>query len=698
MTSAAVGRARATPAALARAVPIWVWLAGIVLLSALLRYGFGRRMVAPWIMIDELVYSELAKSFAESGSFLIRGEPAGGAYGIVYPILISPAYALFDAVPDAYAAAKAINAILISLAAIPAYFLARRVLGPYPALAAAGLSVALPSLLYSGTLMTENAFYPIFLCAALALLLAVERPTPLRVVILLAVTGVAFATRAQALVLVPALVLAPLLLLFFQRRGWRSLADYRWLYGIPAATGVVLLAVQAVRGRSPLDLLGAYRVTGEESYDLGEVARWLFRHVAEFDLSLAVVPFAAFLLLLLLARRLEARDQAFLAVATALSACLLVQVAAFASKHALRVEERNMFYLAPFFLIALLLWIERGAPRPEPHAAVAAGAAAVLPAFLPFSTLITTSAVSDTFGLLPWWTVHEWGVSRERLWLVVLPACAAAAAAFLLVPRRYALLLPALVLLFFAVTAQPVEERLRTASIGALFQGITVPTRDWVDRAVGSDAEVAAVWTGRQPDGLTVLQNEFFSRSIGPVYTTGAGALPGGLAQTPLTLDRPTGYLVDDHRERVTARYALVDDSLPLVGREVARDDRKGLSVVETDGDLRVRYAVTGTYDDGWSGPTATYVRYGCAGGTVAVTTESDPRLFDGPQRLVARSAGEVVARGVVPRVGTGRLVVPLRPDGDRCVIHFTVSPSAVPGPADPRRLGTHFRSFAYRP
>src|SRR5205823_7940406 len=102
------------------------------------------------------------------GHFLIRDVPAAWSFGAVYPVLISPAYRLFSAVPDAYEAAKAINSVLMSLAAIPAYLLARRVLPKPPALFAAVLSLALPSLLYTGNLMTENAFYPIFLCVALA--------------------------------------------------------------------------------------------------------------------------------------------------------------------------------------------------------------------------------------------------------------------------------------------------------------------------------------------------------------------------------------------------------------------------------------------------------------------------------------------------------------------------------------------------
>ena len=65
--------------------------------------------------------------------------------------------------PTAYAAAKAINAVLMSLAAIPAYFLARRLLPARLSLVVAALTVTVPSMLYTGELMTENAFYPIFL-------------------------------------------------------------------------------------------------------------------------------------------------------------------------------------------------------------------------------------------------------------------------------------------------------------------------------------------------------------------------------------------------------------------------------------------------------------------------------------------------------------------------------------------------------
>jgi len=143
VSAVAAGRARAV------AVPTWLWLGGIVVVSAVVRIALAHRMVAPWIMVDELIYSELAKSFAAHGQFLVRDVPSHG-YGFVYPILIAPAWRLFASVTDAYTAAKAIDSVLMSLAAVPAYFLARRVVRPATALVAAGLAVAVPSLVYTG--------------------------------------------------------------------------------------------------------------------------------------------------------------------------------------------------------------------------------------------------------------------------------------------------------------------------------------------------------------------------------------------------------------------------------------------------------------------------------------------------------------------------------------------------------------------
>jgi len=151
-------------------------LAAMILASVGVRLWLAWRVPTPWIMVDELIYSEMAKSFAAGGHFLIRGSPAGIS-AVGYPFLISTGW-LFGPVAAAYGIAKAFNAALVSLTAIPIYFWAARLVGKrWLALVASALVLMMPALLYSGMLMTENAFLPTFVLAVWAIAVALERPT-----------------------------------------------------------------------------------------------------------------------------------------------------------------------------------------------------------------------------------------------------------------------------------------------------------------------------------------------------------------------------------------------------------------------------------------------------------------------------------------------------------------------------------------
>ncbi|MEJ7569065.1 MAG: glycosyltransferase family 39 protein, partial [Gaiellaceae bacterium] len=239
-----------------RRVPTWVWLAGIVAGSIVFRAWLGSRMPAPFIFTDELQYQENARSLAAGEGIEVRGEPYG-IVSVLYPLLLAPAYLLYDSLPVAYAAARTINAVAMSLAAIPAFLLARRVLPSSLSLLAALLAVALPSLAYTGTLMSENAFYPAFLLAAWALVRALETPSIARQAVLIAACGVAALVRVQGLAVVLAALSAPLLLRAVARRPLRPFLP---LYAVVAGGAVLALVAQLARGASRNDLVGAYAV------------------------------------------------------------------------------------------------------------------------------------------------------------------------------------------------------------------------------------------------------------------------------------------------------------------------------------------------------------------------------------------------------------------------------------------------------
>ena len=685
MTAVAAVRARATT------LPAWVWLGAIVVVSSGVRIALAHRVVTPWIMVDELIYSELAKSLASHGEFLVRGVPSNG-YGFVYPALIAPAFGLFGSVPHAYAVAKGINGVVMSLAAIPTYLLARRLVEPVPALVAAALSVAVPSMLFTGMLMTENVFYPVFLLTTLVLVVTLERPTPLRQVLLLALCGFAFATRAQAVAFVPAVLVAPVLHGWIERDLPARLRRFTPLYGIVGGLAVLALAATAARGRSPLSLLGAYRAATSSAYSLGTVLHYVLWHVAELDLYVGVLPFAALLALWFAPRVASPAARAYAAATLPLVVFFLVEVAAFASTESQRIEERNDFYLMPLLLIALVAVAATRRP-----ALVAALVAGVLPVALPFAKFVNPSAVSDTFGLLPWWWVQDQGIHFGALRLVALASGLAAGIAFLVVPR---LALAALVGLYFVVASVVIENGrhgIHQAAVGSLFAGIRVADPDWIDRAVGRDAHVAFVWH-YAGETRPLWNNEFFNRSVGDVYTVdGPDPADGGLPETPVR-ERRDGTLVDGRGRPPHVGYAV--SYTDIAGRPGARDAKLGLALYRVHGPLVVLTRVRGLYpNDTWSGRRVTYRRLRCHGGHLSVRLGTDEQLFETAQVVTARVAGRVVGRISVPPGEQPTLDVPLRADPQHtCTVVFTMSQLRVPrGTRDTRRLGAHFYALDFR-
>jgi hypothetical protein len=689
-----------------RRVPAWAWLGGIVVGSALLRLWLVRGLPAPFVFVDELIYSELARSLAAGDGYAVRETPVTG-YSLLYPLLIAPAYAAFDDLTQAYAAAKGINAVVMSLSAVPAYLLARRVARPGLSLVAAAAAVVVPSMAYTGTITTESLFYPASLVLALLLAHWLERPSVGRLAALLGSLAVAYATRSQALAFVPAIATAPLVLAVLRGRA-AELRRYVPLYALLAAATIALVALQAVRGRSLTDLLGAYSIVGEGGYDVGEMLRYWLWHVEELALYAAVLPVAALLVLLARGRVLPPRVQEHLATTVALLVWSTAVVGAFASRFASdRVQDRYLFFLVPLLVVALVAWVELGAPRPQPVTAVAAGVALALPLVFPYIRFIGEPAKSDTLGLIPLWTWNDHLVAG-RYWLTVAAVGLPLVLLFLLVPARAAIVAPLVVVALLAIASRPVwsgPQGFVAAGTGALFQGIRGVERSWIDAEVGTDDQVVALWTGRA-DRFTVNQNEFFNRRVGRVLYT-SEPTPGGIGETRVTLG-PDGVFRDPDGAPVRAPYALLDGSVTPDGVVVARDELLGTTLWRLSGPLSSTTRVTGLYpNDTWSGRTVTWKRLRCEPGRLAVSLRSDPSLFTEPQVVRATTTwvggrAEAVAR-VAPD-GRATLPIAVAPAADgSCAVAFTVEPTAVPsevipGSADDRVLGAHFDAFAYTP
>lgn len=694
--------------------------AGLVLISAVVRILLAHRVPAPWIMSDELLYSDLAESFNEHHRMLFRDHAR--PFQSIYPILISPAW-LADPVPSAYTIVKGLNAVLMSLAAIPFYLWARRLLPQAHALGALVLFLLLPAFVFSNEVMTENAAFPAILLALLAIAWALERPTPLRQVLTIAAIGLACAARLQALVLFLGLPTAIVLKGLLDARATsaertaafilRSLRPYVWALGLIVFGGLAYVALKVAHGTGLAGILGAYQGS-ESGYSVEGVARWFVFHVAELPFAVALVPASALIVLFGLALKRSAdttdAERAFLAVVAGSSVWMIIQVAAFASQFSQRIEERNLIYLEPLLLIALLLWIARGLPRPPVLTGVAALVPAGLLVALPLENLLNVSIKSDTFALVPLLRlapVLNGGTYDMRILLAL--GAIAAALAFLWLPNRFAApLLPLGVGVFLALTSATVFGTVRGQAFAAR-AAPGVPDLNWIDDRLGTDGKVVFVNNqGLDGDPHSLWQTEFWNRSVHPVLNLAA---PADVLGRTAALDPATGRITpvepDIAREAATASYAVAPATLELAGRRLEQPGRLALYRIEQP--LRLARLTSGIYADGWTADRASLTQYvtpastpgvlvmllrrptvgrrGLIGPARVAITLGTLRIVNGTHTFV-RAA--VVRSVVVPEsdVTVVRIAVPRPPFHLEMGITPTFSPEQLGVSADSRQLG----------
>ena len=671
----------------------------------------SRNVAGPWIFVDELIYSELGRS-AFTG-FSIRSLQVSG-YGDIYPFVIAPAYWLFTDLVMAYAAVKVINAVVMSLVAVPVYFLARTLMGRRWALVAAVLAVIVPSMAYTGVVMTESAFYPAFATTMMMIVFTLRKPTLLRQLLTLATIGLCYEVRPQGAIIGPAYLVSIILIValdgVFAERSRRvaelgkGLLKYlpTWLIGIGGLAAFAVL--QHSRGVGLSSLLGAYAVTTEyrDRYQAKPIISWFLLHVGELQLWLGVVPFVALLILVgrALLRQEDRELRVFACAAIPVMLFMTGLVAAFVVfSNVARVEERNLFYIGVLPLVALCWWASTGFERRQPRWFVIAIVLSIIgPVALPFEWLLSNSAVSDTFGVFIPYAVQSRLMDPTFTRFIVGGLMLIPVAVLVVVSARRSYLVVAVVAVFLLATGAAVDRRTDKASTAAI--AISSP-QNWIDAAVGSDAAVSVVFMGGA-DPMRVWQAEFFNRSIGDVYSLNA-PLAGGLPDTVSTVTSD-GRVADRlGGGPIVSRYVLTDAFTTVVGTPIARDAVHGMVLMRTRGQVVVDQSVSGVFNDGWSGADIIYTRYNCEGGRVVLEANSNHGIHPGPVTVtpfdaeVALPATEVVEASAdtpVPAV--------LRAIDGACQVRFHVdpvqSPAATIGTSDTRELGVIVRGFKYFP
>jgi hypothetical protein len=183
------------------------------------------RTLASWLRAtpiyfpDEYIYSEVGRSIAEHGRPLVRG---GSAHfpALLQPLLTAPAW-LFDDVATSFRTIQLLNAVIMSLAAVAVFWLARRLgLSPWVSVALAALAVAIPDMFYAGWILADPIAYPLVLASVAAATAALDRPTKRAQFAFVAFAGLATFARVQYVVL-PACFVAVLFLVGLRERRLR---------------------------------------------------------------------------------------------------------------------------------------------------------------------------------------------------------------------------------------------------------------------------------------------------------------------------------------------------------------------------------------------------------------------------------------------------------------------------------------------
>jgi hypothetical protein len=643
-----MGRIRAS----AERLPPWAALVGIVGLSTLVRAAAGAFVPTPWIMGDEVVYSQLGRNLYEHGHLWLLGRPVP-FYSLVYPAFVGLPFMLFGT-HAGYAVAKVAQSLAMSLAAVPVYYWARELASTRWALVAAALTVCVPGLAYSGLLMSEAAFYPLAVFAVWATARAVATGTMRAQAFAVGALGVALLTRLQAVALVAAYITAVLLVGRPIRRFVSSLGA---LAVLAAAWGVWRLHA----GGPASQLFGAYRAAAETSYDPGDVARFVAYHLADAALVGGVLPFGAAALLIASAWRTD-RDpalRAYAAVAAALTGWLVLEVGAFASVHVGRLAERDVLVLAPVAFVGLAAWSSRGAPRPRGALVTICAGVLALVVFVPFGRFAQADALPDAFMLAP--LIELRGLRRSvNLDLFAVDVVVVLLALLAFVPRRRAWVVAAttaLVLLSTSIFAGHAVAR----ESGKLRDTLVADDASWIDDA--TDANVAYVYDG-DPYWNAVYENVFWNHRLHAVYDLAANDVPGPLPQAPIG-PRRDGLLVDRDGRSVSAPLLVGEYALTFFGKPLAYAPSSRLTLWRVGPRPRLGSWLAGmdvyTYTGGdgefsASGDVASHAQltiYRCNGGQVKV------QLVATAARLAQlKLDGRVVANlSFVPLYGQVRIV-----------------------------------------
>ena len=637
------------------AVPAWVWLAGIIAAS------FGGRLIAaagrlaPHYLPDEYIYPSLARSFAEHGRPLIRG--VGVHFpALLDPIVTAPVWLVTSDPVTAYRITQGLHAAFISLAAIPAYLICKRLgLARWLALGVAALAVAVPDGVYASSMLADPLAYPLVLAAVYAGICVVDRSTPGRQLMFALFSGLAVFARIQYAVVPVAVVGAELV----ADRG-RVLVSFRRLW--------LALTVLVVPPALLLATLGSNRVlgvysNGDHALHPTSLLHWVGRELMllAYASGWVLVPGALAGLAIALVRPRRRVEIAFAVTTLLLAGALLLEAAQIADTDSQRFQERYLFTLVPLLAAAFGLYVKRGLPGRIPVGLLSA-ALLLLAARVPLSGYAAAHNKDDSPTL---WAVLRFegliSVGNGALAIALIAAAlsgVAALAAFRKLPPAVAIVAAVAACCALSAGASSFDHR----SSSSLRHSLPADLR-WVDHSNLGAVDLVSPPGARKEQSWEQL---FWNTSVKRLLLLGSPPLDQFDAKR-LRITRDGRLLVEG---RVNRRPLLVQtyaSTVELTGVARVRHDVV-FDLYRPAGTPRLRLIAAGRYVDNWLAPRGAITVWPRRGGTLELVLQMPRGTQVTPIHLTGKGIDRIV------RVHPGERI-PLRfsvPAGGPWSLHFS--------------------------
>ena len=490
----------------------------------------------PWLFTDELEWAGRSRGVAHHGVPQLRLHDV--SFSSLYEYLIAPAWWL-GATGRAYAAAKYINAAVMTASIFPAYALARLFVTRPAAIACGVATAVIPALVYTGMLIPEPLAYFWATLALWLLARALIVRSRLSAGLAAGAIIVAPAIRSELEVLIVAGLLAAALMAATSAAGRQLIGSW----STRERVGAIVL------GLGGLIALGAFANQHSYSWAIGthfhhRLLTYGLWAAGAFMIGVGVLPVLATLTWLLGARWRLPDERALAATLVgaivAFGLYTAVKASYLSTTFAIRVEERNLIYVAPIVFVVTARWALYGRARVIP---VLLSAAAVwyLVDTTPYHN--TEHFYSDAPGL----SVLQWlnrkpfyftTTDAHRLLLGILIGSVVLMALREVARRRGALrrlALPAAALLALAIVGWNLTGEISAANASNSFsdslRGVLPTPPDWIDQATG---RARTMYIGQSLGGSNAFWSvEFWNQSIMDVWSVDASAPGPGPTVTP---------------------------------------------------------------------------------------------------------------------------------------------------------------------